>query len=114
MFPVNCNGCGYQLKDVHDLPCPECGCNQATVSMAARGQVTSSGRANMGGYQTIAVMKMNWPSILLLLAVIVLSGFPAYILNGWASVIVSCIFSFVSTIVGYFAFTKILRTIRVF
>ena len=77
------------------------------ILLSSGPKVPNSGPFENEGIHEIAVMKMNWPSILLLLAVIVLSGFPAYILNGWASVIVSCIFSFVSTIVGYFAFTKL-------
>ena len=114
MFPVNCNGCGYQLKDVYDLPCPKCRCDQATVSMAARGQVATSGRATMEGHQTIEEMRRDWPFILLLIAVISISGIPAYFLSGWLSVIVSWLFSAISAWVGYYALTKILRTIRVF
>ena len=116
MFPVKCNGCGYQLKDVYDLPCPKCGCDHATVSMAARGQVATSGRVTMEGHRTIEEMRRNWPFILLLIAVILLSAIiPAYLFGGgWASVIVSCIFSFVSTIVGYYALTKIRERFRVF
>jgi hypothetical protein len=114
MFPVKCNGCGCQLNDVHDLPCPKCGCNEATVSMAARAQAASSGRAAAVGHQTIGEPKWNWPIILLLIAVILISGIPAYFLKGWTSVIVSWLFSALSAVVGYYAITKILRTTRVF
>jgi hypothetical protein len=114
MFPVNCNRCGYRLADVYDLPCPECGCAQATVSMEARMQSASSGRATVIGHQTIEVMKWDWPYILLLIAVILISGIPAYFLSGWPSVIVSWLFSALSAYVGFYALTKILRTIRVF
>ena len=114
MFPVKCTSCGYQLKDVHDLPCPKCGSGQAAVSMAAHTQSTSSGRATVVGHQTIEAVKMNWRFVLLLIGVVLISGIPAYFLSGWASVIVSWFFSILSAYVGYYALTKILRTIRVF
>jgi hypothetical protein len=114
MFPVKCNGCGYQLKDVYDLPCPKCGCDQATVSMAARAQAAFSGRATAVGHQTIEEMKKDWPYILLLIAVILVSGIPAYFLSGWTSVMVSWLLSILSAYVGYYALTKIQRSIRVF
>jgi len=68
----------------------------------------------MEGHRTIEEMRRNWPFILLLIAVILLSAIiPAYLFGGgWA--IVSCIFSFVSTIVGYYALTKIRERFRVF
>lgn len=46
---MTCNKCGHALKDVHDRPCPKCGCNNATVWLAAAGRVGAvSGRAGVG------------------------------------------------------------------
>jgi len=44
MFPVTCNECGHTLKGVDDLPCPECGHDQATVHLEAQGLITSGGK----------------------------------------------------------------------
>jgi hypothetical protein len=78
-------------------------------------QSASSGRATVVGHQTIEEMKKNLPYILLLIAVILISGIPAYIIpGGWLSVIVSWFFSALSAWVGYYAITKIQGTIRVF
>ena len=114
MFPVTCKNCGHALKNVEDLPCPECGCDQAIVQMAARSMATTSGRATISGHRTEEKMRKNWPYIILLVGAVFISGFPAYFLNGWTSVAVTWLFSILSTWVGYYAITKIAQTVRVF
>jgi uncharacterized membrane protein YvbJ len=114
MFPVTCKNCGHALKNVEGLPCPKCGSDQAIVHMAARSMAAVSGRATMSGHRTEEKMRKNWPYIILLVAVIFISGFPAYFLNGWTSVVVSWLFSILSTWVGYYAITKIVQMIRAF
>jgi hypothetical protein len=43
-FPVHCKN-GHPLKDVYDLPCPTCACQEAIVSMSARSQAMASAGA---------------------------------------------------------------------
>jgi hypothetical protein len=114
MFPVTCKNCGNSLKNVEDLPCPKCGSVQAIVHMTARSMAASSGRATMSGHMTVETMRKNWPYIILLVAIILISGIPAYCLSGWTSVVVSWLFAALSTLVGYYAITKIARNVRVF
>jgi hypothetical protein len=114
MFPVICKTCGYALKGVEDLPCPKCGGDQAIVQMAASSMAANSGRAAMSGHKTEERMQKSWPYVIALAALILVSGYPAYYLSGWASVAVSWFFSALSTVVGYFAITKIVQTVRVF
>jgi hypothetical protein len=82
--------------------------------MAARSMAAASGRTTMSGHKTEEKIQKSWPYIIALAAVIFVSGYPAYYLSGWASVGVSWFFSAVSTVVGYYAITKIVRTVRVF
>jgi hypothetical protein len=116
-FPVHCTQ-GHRLKDVYDLPCPTCGCQEAIVSMAARGQGTSGGRGALSGHATIEEMRKNWPLIGLLLIVTFVSGVvPCYLsdyLSGWRCVAVSWAFSIISACVGYCALTRILRQVKAF
>jgi hypothetical protein len=114
MFPVTCRNCDHSLKNVEDLPCPKCGCDQAIVHMAARTMVSSSGGATMSGHRAIETNRTSWPYIGLLGIVVLASGVPAYYLSGWTSVIVSWLLSALSTWVGYYAITRIARTVRVF
>ncbi len=114
MFPVTCKNCGQTLNNVDDLPCPKCGCDQAIVHMAARTMAAASGRATMSGHKTEKETQKSWPYIILLVAIVLISGYPAYYLSGWNSVVVSWFFSAVSTVVGYYAITKFVRTVRVF
>jgi hypothetical protein len=114
MFPVTCKTCGHALKSVEDLPCAKCGSDQAIVHMAARSMTASSGTATMSGHKTVEKMQKSWPYVAALAVLILFSGYPAYYLSGWASVAVSWFFSGLSTVVGYFAITKIVRTVRAF
>jgi hypothetical protein len=75
--------------------------------------VASSG-ATMSGHKTEMKTQRSWPYIFSLIGIILLSGWPAYYLSGWDSVFVSWFFSAVSTVVGYFAITRIVRMERVF
>jgi hypothetical protein len=111
---VTCNNCGHDLKDVHDLPCPKCGGDKATVHMAGRSPAAAFGGATASGHRTEEEMRKSWPYILLLAAIVLISGLPGYYLSGWKSVAVSWAFSALSTWVGYYAITKIVRTVRVF
>jgi len=68
----------------------------------------------MSGHQIVEEMRRDWRYVLLLIAVVLVSGIPAYFLSGWPSVVVSWIFSIVSAWVGYYTLTKVLRTIKLF
>jgi hypothetical protein len=74
----------------------------------------SSGQGSLGGHLTLEEVGKSWPLIGLLTVVIFGSGVPAYYLSGWSSVIVSWVLSAISTVVGYYALTRILRRVKVF
>ena len=53
-------------------------------------------------------VKKNWPLLVILVLCDVISVVPAYFLSGWASVIVTVFFIILSTVLGYYAITKVI------
>jgi hypothetical protein len=107
MSSVHCTNCGHELRDVEHTPCPQCGDTRRTVNLEARVKVTSSVRAHPSLRRFEEEIRKNWPLIGVLAFGDLLSTIPAYFLNGWASVAVTLLFIMVSTIVGYYAVTRV-------
>ena len=53
-------------------------------------------------------VKKNWPFIATLIVCNLLSAVPAYFLNGLASVAVTVVFILLSTVLGYYAITRVI------
>jgi predicted RNA-binding Zn-ribbon protein involved in translation (DUF1610 family) len=107
-FPVTCSNCGHRLQNENETPCPNCGDTRRTVHMEARGQTISSARVGMTIHRLQTEVKKNWPLIATLIVCDLLSVFPAYFLNGWASVAVTVFFILLSTVLGYYAITRVI------
>jgi len=54
-------------------------------------------------------IKKNWPLLIVLAFLNSLSAIPAYFLSGLASVVVNFVFIVVSTVLGYYAITRVVR-----
>jgi hypothetical protein len=108
-YPVTCSNCGHGLQNENEAPCPICGDTRRTVHAELRSQSTSSVRLGPVTIQRLqAEVKKNWPLIATLIACDLLSVFPAYFLNGWASVAVTVFFILLSTVLGYYAITRVI------
>ena len=106
-FPVTCTNCGHKLRDENEKPCPNCGDNRRTVHMAARTQIGLSARVSMTIRKLETEIRKNWPLLVVLVGCDVVSVVPAYFLSGWASVAVTVFFIILSTVLGYFAITRV-------
>jgi hypothetical protein len=106
-FPATCDKCGYKLKDVHET-CPNCGPAPKTAHLEARTQIGLSARVSMTTRKIEEEIKKNWPLIGVLVLGDGLSTIPAYCLSGWQSVAVTIGFIVFSTVVGYYAITRVI------
>ena len=109
MSSVHCANCGYELRDVDHTPCPKCGDSRRTVNLEARAQMGLTANVRMTMRRLEEEIKRNWPLITVLALGDLISTIPAYFLSGWASVAVAFGFVFFSTIVGYFAVTRVIK-----
>ncbi len=107
-FPVTCTNCGHSLRDVNETPCPNCGDTRKTTHMSANIQVTSSVKVSTTLRKLEIEIKKNWPLIVVLVVCDLLSVIPAYYLSGWASVAVTVFFIILSTVLGYYAITRVI------
>ena len=106
-FPVTCTNCGHQLRDENETPCPNCGDSRRTVHMTASMQIGLSARLSMTIRKMEMEIKKNWPLVVILVLCDVVSVVPAYFLSGWASVAVTVFFIVLSTVLGYYAITRV-------
>jgi hypothetical protein len=107
-FPVTCSNCGHRLQNENETPCPICGDTRRTVHSETHIQSASSVRVGMTIHRLQTEVKKNWPLIVTLIMCDLLSVFPAYFLNGWASVAVTVFFILLSTVLGYYAITRVI------
>jgi hypothetical protein len=109
MSLIHCTDCGHDLGNApRNTPCPKCGSTNRTVGAVglAAGKASVSGR---GGWSTTKEeIKKNWPLIAVLALCDLLSTVPAYFLSGFLSVAVTVFFILFSTIVGYYAITRVI------
>jgi len=75
----------------------------------ARAQIGLSARVSITTRKIEKEIKKNWPLITVLVLGDVVSTIPAYFLSGWASVAVTVLFIIFSTVVGYFAITRVIN-----
>lgn len=111
---VTCASCGHQLKDVDETPCPKCGDSRRNVHLEARtGTYAIAGASlSMTVERIKQEVKKNWPVIFILVASDALSCFPAYFFSKWTSVVVTIFFIITSTVLGYFALTRVITITR--
>jgi hypothetical protein len=107
-FPVMCTNCGQKLRDENETPCPNCGDTRRTVHMTASAQIGLSARVSMTIRKMETEIRKNWLLMLVLVMCDVVSVVPAYFLNGWASVAVTVFFIILSTVLGYYAITRVI------
>ena len=108
-YPVTCTNCGHLRQSEDQTPCPNCGDARRTVHAELRAQSTSSARLGPVTIQRLQTeVKKNRPLVALLIVCNLLSAVPAYFLNGWASVAVTVFFILLSTVVGYYAITRVI------
>jgi hypothetical protein len=55
-------------------------------------------------------IRRNWRLIVVLIMGDIISTIPAYFMSGWASVAATLVFIAFSTIVGYYAITRVITT----
>jgi predicted RNA-binding Zn-ribbon protein involved in translation (DUF1610 family) len=108
MALAHCSNCGHEVDDLVRAPCPRCGDTRITVSAvgninACIGDCTWELAASRRG------IKKNRPFIAVLALGDLISTIPAYFLSGWASVAVTLLFIVASTVVGYYAITRVVR-----
>ena len=105
---VTCSNCGA-VRDEHAERCPKCGDTRRTfheekIHIPIHSSVTV--RSAIRRIRT--EIKKNWRLITVLIICDVLSTIPAYFLSGWWSVLVTVLFILFSTVVGYFAITRMI------
>jgi uncharacterized membrane protein YvbJ len=107
-FPVTCTNCGHHLRDENETPCPNCGDPRRTVHMEATAHSVLSARVSMTIRKLETEIKKNWVLLVILILCDVVSVVPAYFLSGWASVAVTVLFILFSTVIGYYAITRVI------
>jgi hypothetical protein len=76
--------------------------------MEARAQVGVSARLSMTIQRLETEVRKNWPLIITLVICSLISLVPAYFLSGLASVGVTFFFIILSTVLGYYAITRVI------
>jgi hypothetical protein len=76
--------------------------------MAASTQAKASARVNFTIRKMTTEVKKNWPLIAILVLCDLASTIPAYFLSGLTSVAVTVFFIILSTILGYYAITRVI------
>jgi hypothetical protein len=79
-----------------------------TIPAEVHLQSTSSVSVGMTIHGLREEVKRNWPLIATLIVCDLLSLFPAYFLNGLASVAVTVFSILLSTVLGYYAITRVI------
>jgi hypothetical protein len=109
MSNVRCTNCGQELRDLNETPCPKCGDTRKSLGLEARMQIKLSAIARMTRTKIEKELQKNWPLIVALFVLDAFSTIPAYFLSGWASVGVMLLFIIISTVLGYYAITRVIR-----
>jgi hypothetical protein len=110
---IQCSECGYKLGETQS-PCPQCGSNKRTINLAVPAmeiKVTAM-PVQMTLQRIEEEFKKNWALIAVLTVGDMVSTVPAYFLSGWTSVAVTLAFIVFSTIVGYYALTRVVKITR--
>jgi uncharacterized membrane protein YvbJ len=107
-FPVTCTNCGHALRDENETPCPNCGDIRRTVHMAVSTQIGLTARISVTIRRVETEIKKNWLLVIVLVLCDVVSIIPAYFLSGWTSVTATVFFIILSTVLGYYAITRVI------
>jgi hypothetical protein len=107
-FPVTCSNCGHRLQNGNKTRCPICGDTRSTFHAEVSVQSTCFVHVGMMFHRLQTEVKKNWPLIAILIVFNLLSVFPAYFLSGWASVAATVFFILLSTVLGYYAITRVI------
>jgi hypothetical protein len=76
--------------------------------MEATAHSMLSARVSMTIRKIETEIKKNWVLLVILVLCDVVSVVPAYFLSGWASVAVTVLFILFSTVIGYYAITRVI------
>ena len=107
MSKVNCSVCGCELG-VDSGPCPKCGGTAKTVQLEAHSQATASGSSTVSLRKIEMAVKKDWKLICILIVMNLISvGLPYLLPPGLPSLIATVVITVASTILGYFAITKV-------
>ena len=79
MTLVHCKNCGWELRDVDDTPCPNCGDFRRNVSLEGRTQIGLSAKVRTTTSKLEKEIKKNWPLIVVLIVGGIISIIPATI-----------------------------------
>lgn len=109
MTIYRCTNCGHVLAP-GESPCSKCGDSRRTVDKLVETAVGSSVSLRMTITKIRQEVQKNWPLLAVLAVGDAVSTIPAYFLSGWASVAVTLCFIVFSTVVGYYAITRVIRT----
>ena len=105
---IHCGDCGHELSASAGVPCPECGSMNVTVAPRP-GHISFVGHAPTVTMDSVKKeLQKNWGLLVILIGCDVVSTVPAYFLSGWASVVVTVFFIFLSTFLGYLAITRVI------
>jgi hypothetical protein len=75
--------------------------------MAASTQIGLTARISMTIRRVETEIRKNWLLVVVLVLCDVVSIIPAYLLRGWPSVAATIFFIFLSTVLGYYAITRV-------
>lgn len=75
--------------------------------MAASTQIGLTARISMTIQRLETEIRKNWLLVVVLVLCDVVSIIPAYFLSGWASVAATVFFIMLSTVLGYYAITRV-------
>jgi hypothetical protein len=106
---VFCTNCGHELRDRDETPYPKCGDARKTFGQSADSQIGQSVTVEKTATNITEELRLNWPLVAVLLGGDAMSTVPAYWLSSWCSVAVTLAFIFFSTVVGYYAITRVIK-----
>lgn len=109
---VHCKN-GHPLRDENDRPCPICGTNHIVFQAAGNITAHSTVHASASAFRMIEEMARNPYYIVAWVALFGLQLCLSYVLSGIPSVAATFVLTIVSTVVGYFAITRILRSVQI-
>jgi hypothetical protein len=109
MPTYECSSCHHKLGE-NEAPCPNCGDTRRTVRHVSEIKMPVSVSLSITLQSTKEEIRKNWPLIVVLILGDLVSTTPAYFLSGWTSVAATLGFIVFSTIVGYYAITRVITT----
>ena len=107
MTGIYCSNCNHELRE-NESPCPKCGDTRRTFTESINMKMGSNVTVTTEIHRLRKEAQKNWPLVLVLVLINLASVIPAYFLSGLPSVLITigCIIS--STVIGYYAITRVI------